>query len=212
MARLRHHLLGREALTPRVCRIRLADVLGVLEEQVGAERHRIACRTTQQIHDRGAGQLTLQIEHGHFKSTDDLGHIFGHMGAGGQRNLFTQKLGTGFGGSYQRGHAALHGVQAPRRQTLQGRCGLGQRLQHGQIAIGLVDAHAPTSGFDLNDRTQSPRLVNTCRIEQWRITERNGRDAHVADGKRRHEITGPGSSKKGLGSAVFCYIGIKRFM
>ena len=179
---LGHHLFGAQAFAIGISAVRLVNVFGVFEKQVGAEWHGVSRSAAQQIHDRGASQLALQIEHGHLKSADDLGHVLGHMGAGRQRNLFAQKLRSLLAWRHQRGHSGLHGVEVPGREALQSRCGFGQHIKHGLVTIGLVDAHAPASRFDLDDRAQCPWLVDARRIEQRRITERDGRDANVAYG------------------------------
>ena len=80
-ARLRHHLFGRDALAERVGRVGLVDVFGVLEKQVGRERHGRARRAAQQVHHRRVGQLALQIHHRHFEGADHLGHRLGDVRA-----------------------------------------------------------------------------------------------------------------------------------
>ena len=71
----------------------------------------------------------------------------------------------------------------------------GQRLEHRQIAVAFVDADETRGGLDLDDGTQRPRLMDSRRVEQRRIAERDRRDADVPDGVRGGHAEALGSSR-----------------
>ena len=179
---LGHQLGRRQGFAPGVGCIGLAHMLGVFVEQIGRVGHAVSCGSAQQVDDGGLGHLTLQVQHGDLEGADHLGHGLGDMGARGQRDLLTQKFrGREPGRSDQGGDTGLHFIEGPGREPDQGRCGLGQSIQHGLVAIALVDADQTGSSFDLDDGAQCPGLVNAGGVEQRRITEGNRRDADVAD-------------------------------
>jgi len=71
---LGHDLLLVQRLAPVVRRVGRVDVLGVLEEQVGAEGHFIAHRTAEQVDQWPIQRPRLKIEQRHFEGRVGIGH------------------------------------------------------------------------------------------------------------------------------------------
>jgi hypothetical protein len=70
--RFAHELFFVQHLAPAIRRIRIADVLRVLVEQVGAVRHLAPHRPAEQLHQRDAQVARLQVEEGHLQRGVDL--------------------------------------------------------------------------------------------------------------------------------------------
>jgi hypothetical protein len=148
----------------------------MLEEQVGAVRHRIAHRAAEQIDHRRTDDLPLQIEHRDFERARHLG---GALRAVRSRRQF--ELDRARPRPDDRPYTLFHALEVEGRQAEHQPAGLVQHAQHRLVAIGLGQADAPVTAFDLDDGTQCPWLVDAGSVQQRAVPERDRRDADVGD-------------------------------
>ena len=145
-ARLRDDLLRAQAFAPGIGRIGLADVLGVLEEEVGAVGHGVANLPAEQVDDGRADDLALQVEQRDFERADDLRRVLRRVRAGRQFEFDRARA------RFDRGaHALFHPVQVERRKADHQSLGLLEHPEHGLVAVGLGDADAAIARFQFDD-------------------------------------------------------------
>ena len=174
--RLRDHLRRRVRLAPGVRRVELVDVFGVLEEQVGAVGHRVAHLAAEQVDDRCADELALQVEHRDLERADHLGGVLRTVRAG--REFELDRPG---GGPDRRTHALLHRVEREGREPEHEIARLLEHREHRRVAVGLGDADALVVRLQLDDRAQRPGFVDAGGVQQRAVAEGDRRDAHGDD-------------------------------
>ena len=123
---------------------------GPLVEQVATEGDLAAHRSPEQVADRSAQQLPLNIQAGHIERAQ---HPVGGRGSGHHSaHPVTADTGIGRQGSSHQGanpvdaeHIATHQRSGRQPQPVEMRC----------ITVGLPQAEDPTVGRDLDDRPQA---------------------------------------------------------
>ena len=136
-------------------------MLRVLEEEVGAVGHCVANLAAEQVDDRRADDLPLQVEHRDFERADDFRRVLGRVRAGREFEFDRARARLD-----RRTHAFFHPVQVERRQADHQRLGLLEHAQHRLVAIGLRDADAAIARLQLDDGAQCPRFVDAGSVEQ----------------------------------------------
>ncbi|KPW92607.1 hypothetical protein ALO79_200116 [Pseudomonas syringae pv. castaneae] len=171
-------LLFIERLAPAVRWIRRIDVLGILEEQVCAERYLLANRPTQKIHQRHVQVVGLQVQAGHFECRVGIAHCLARMGTRCQFSACDAGGPLSGDGGLDDGPQL---VEVERVQANQLVLHLLLDRQSRRIAVALAQTDVAVVTLDLNDRAQRKRLMNAAGVEQWRIAKGNGGDGDAFD-------------------------------
>ena len=152
---------------------------GPLVEQVGAERHRVAHLAAEQVGDRPADRVALDVQAGDLERGEHL--------VGGARR------GDHARGAYRaRRHRAaaraMSRANGVEREHVQPDDGLARpprrRAKVRGVGVGLAEADQAGVGIELDDGAQRVRLVHADGVQQRRVDERHRGDARPGDANR----------------------------
>ena len=102
------------------------------------------------------------------KAPTTLATVLGDIGCQGPARPTDPEIPrpVSLGGSDQGGDTGLHFIEGPGREPDQGRCGLGQGIQHGLVAIALLMPTRPEAVSISMMERRCPGLVMPAALEQ----------------------------------------------
>ena len=151
----------------------LARVRRPLVEEVGRERHRVPDRAAQQVGDRAAGRLALDVQ---ARDLERGEHRVGGRGVADRpRRDRVPALPD------DAGDPAVDLLGVVRVHAHDGVRDRAQRRQVVVVGVGLAEPGQPAVGGDLDHRAERERLVHADRVQQRRIGERDRGDRDAAD-------------------------------